>query len=130
MPFRAVTSSEIFASPAPMSPATLTNGSRMLHISGQVPQDASGTNVAKGDVVAQTHKVIDNIEALLSAEGGTLADVCKVTVFLTSRDHLPAVMDVRKKRFGEPFPAATAIIVAGLANADWLVEIEAVAVLA
>ena len=130
MPFRTVTAPEIFSSPAPMSPATLTGGATIVHISGQVPQDASGTNIGKGDVAAQTEKVIDNIEAIVVAQGGTLADVCKVTVFLTSRDDLPAVMEVRRKRFSEPFPAATALIVAGLANADWLVEIEAVAVLA
>ena len=48
---------------------------------------------------------------------------------LTSRDHLPTVMEVRRRYFKEPYPATTAGVVAGLANPEWLIEIEATAVL-
>ena len=51
-------------------------------------------------------------------------------MYLTSRDQLPTVMDVRRRYFREPFPATTAVVVSGLANPEWLVEIEATAVLA
>lgn len=53
----------------------------------------------------------------------------RVFMYLTSRDHLPAVMDGRRRCFDLPHPATTAVVVAGLANPEWLVEIEATAVL-
>ncbi len=101
----------------------------MLHISGQVPQDERGNNVAVGDVRGQTEQIVRNIRKIVESEGGTLVDVCRLTIFLTARDDLTAVMEVRREHFKEPYPAATAVVVTGLANAEWLVEIEAVAVL-
>lgn len=109
--------------------ATLTNSSRMLHISGQVPQDISGKTVSPGNIEAQTVQVIENIKALLSTQSASLADLCKITIFLTSRDHLPTVMEVRKRLFSKPYPATSAIIVSGLANAEWMIEIEGMAAL-
>ncbi len=101
----------------------------MLHISGQVPQDERGNNVAIGDVRGQTERVIQNIRKIVESQGGALSDVCRLTIFLMARSDLAAVMEVRLEHFKEPFPAATAVVVTGLANAEWLVEIEAVAVL-
>ena len=69
------------------------------------------------------------MKAPVTATGGGLADVARIVVHLTSRDHLPAVMDVRRRYFEGPYPATTAVVVAGLANPEWLVEIEATAVL-
>lgn len=129
MPFRALKSDTVFRSSAPYSLATLTEGSRILHISGQVAQDDTGKTIGVDDVAAQTEKVIDNIVALVTQAGGSLSDVCKVVIFLTTREHLPAVMDVRRRRFSEPYPATSAVVVAGLANPEWLIEIEATAVL-
>jgi enamine deaminase RidA (YjgF/YER057c/UK114 family) len=54
----------------------------------------------------------------------------RIVVYLTSRDHRPGVMDVRRRSFEEPYPATTAVVVAGLANPESLVEIEATVVLA
>jgi 2-iminobutanoate/2-iminopropanoate deaminase len=129
MTFDVVSSEKVFRSTAPYSLATVTQGSRILHISGQIAQDGNGKTIAVGDVAAQTEKVIDNIAALVGEAGGSLSDICKVMIFLTSRDHLPAVMEIRRRRFKEPFPATSAIIVAGLANPEWMIEIEATAVL-
>ncbi len=50
-------------------------------------------------------------------------------VYLPTRDHLPTVMNVRRRYFREPYPATTAVVIAGLANPEWLVEIEGTAVL-
>jgi enamine deaminase RidA (YjgF/YER057c/UK114 family) len=120
----------VYKSPtAPFSLATKTDGGIIIHISGQVPQDENGKNVAIGDIKGQTEKVIENIRKIVESEGGTLADVSRLTIFLLARSDLSAVMEVRLKHFKEPFPAATAIVVSGLANEDWLVEIEATAVL-
>src|SRR5215204_1598717 len=129
MPFTEVRSCKIFPSPAPLSMATVTQSARLLHISGQVSQDINGNTVGPGDIEKQTSQVIEHINTLVNEQGGTLADICKITIFLTARDHLPTVMEVRRRYFKQPYPATSAVIVAGLANAEWMIEIEALAAL-
>jgi 2-iminobutanoate/2-iminopropanoate deaminase len=129
VPYAAVTSEAVFDTPAPMSQATLTQGTRLLHISGQTPQDARGETVHAGDIEGQTARALENIKALVEKAGGSLADVCRIVVYITRREHLKSVMEVRRRVLPEPYPATTAVVVAGLANPDWLVEIEATAVL-
>jgi len=124
-----VRSAKVFKSTAPFSLATRTTGSQFLHISGQVAQGLDGQTVGKGDIEQQTVRVLENMKALVEEAGGTLADVARIVVYLTSRDHLPTVMEVRRRYFKEPYPATTAVVVAGLANAEWMVEIEGTAVL-
>jgi enamine deaminase RidA (YjgF/YER057c/UK114 family) len=99
---------------APFSLATRTRGSTVLHLSGQVAQGPDGATVGRGDIERQTIQVLENIWALVEAAGGTLADVARIVVYLTSRDHLPAVLDVRRRYFREPYPAST-----GLSSRDW-----------
>ncbi len=129
MPYTAVKAAGVFDTPAPMSQSTLTPVGRMLHISGQTPQAEDGSTVAVGDITGQTEKALSNIEALVEAAGGSLADVCRIVVYITDRTDLPAVMQVRKRMLPEPYPATTAIVAGGLGNREWLVEIEATAVL-
>ena len=129
MPFTEVRSPKIAQSPAPISMATRTHTAKLLHISGQVSQDASGATVGINDIEKQTQQVIENIKALVECEGGALSDLCKITIFLTSREHLKTVMDVRRQYFTAPYPATSAVIVAGLANPDWMIEIEALSAL-
>lgn len=129
MSFTEIKSPKIFPSPAPISMATLTHSSKLLHVSGQVAQDASGNTVGGNDIEKQTQQVLENIKALVEEQGGTLSDLCKITIFLTSRDHLKTVMDVRRRYFTAPYPATSAVIVAGLANPEWMIEIEALAAL-
>jgi len=124
-----IRSPKVYKSTAPFSLATRTTGSRLLHISGQVAQGLDGQTVGKGDIEKQTVQVLENLKALVEQAGGTLTDVARIVVYLLSRDHLPAVMDVRRRYFREPYPATTAVVVAGLANPEWMVEIEATAVL-
>lgn len=114
---------------APYSLATLTERSRILWISGQVPNDADGNIVGKGDVEKQTVQVLENMKALVEQAGGSMRNIFKISFFLTDRAQLPKVMEVRRRYFFEPFPAATGLIVAGLGHPDWLVEIEAMAAL-
>jgi enamine deaminase RidA (YjgF/YER057c/UK114 family) len=129
MPYTAVKGAGVFDTPAPMSQSTLTPAGRTLHISGQTPQAEDGSTVAVGDITGQTEKVLGNIKALVEQAGGTLADVCRIVVYIVDRSDLPAVMEVRKRILPEPYPATTAIVAGGLGNREWLVEIEATAVL-
>ncbi len=129
MPFTDVRSDRLPRPVAPMSIATVTDTPRLLHISGQVAQDSTGATVGIGDIERQTTQVLENIQAIVAEQGGSLKDVCKLTIFLTSRDHLGAVMEVRRRILTPSYPATTAVIVAGLVNPDWLIEIEAIAAL-
>lgn len=100
----------------------------LLFVAGQVALDGAGQVVGKGDVTAQARQVMENIKAILEAGGASLDDVVKVTLFVTDMADLPKVLEVRKQYFRAPYPAATAVQVSALANPDFLVEIEAVAV--
>lgn len=130
MPHRRVTSPDVFQNTAPYSVATATNASHLVHVSGQVPQDASGNNIGVKDIAVQADRVLASIKSLVEAEGGTMADVCRMVIYTTDRSYLPAIMEARKRYFAQPYPANTALIVSGLGHPDWLVEIEATAAIA
>ena len=98
---------------------------RTLHVSGQVGVDGDGRTV-EGGFDAQCRQAIANLERVLAAAAMTLADIVKITVFLTGREDLPRLRDVRLDRLAVA-PAVTVVIVAGLHDPEWLVEIEAVA---
>jgi reactive intermediate/imine deaminase len=120
--------------PRPMGPysqVAVGTGRKMVFISGQVPQDAGGRMIGGKDVLAQTRQVLANIRTAVAAAGGSLADICKITVFLVELDGsaYEAVAQARREFFGEVFPASTLVQVKALASPDWLVEIEACAVI-
>lgn len=102
-----------------------------VYIAGQVAQDASGNVVGAGDAGAQAEQVMQNLKAVVEAAGGTLANVVKINVYVTDLAYRPAVGAVRAKYFNEAdgFPASTFCVVPSLAVPDYLVEIEAIAVL-
>jgi 2-iminobutanoate/2-iminopropanoate deaminase len=125
-----IRSAHVFKHPgAPFSLATRTTGGTLLHISGQVAQGSDGHTVGQGDIEQQTIQVLENVKALVEAAGGTLAHVARIVVYLTTREHLPTVLNVRRRYFPGAVPGVEAVVVVGLANAEWLVEIEATAVL-
>jgi 2-iminobutanoate/2-iminopropanoate deaminase len=124
-----IRSPKVFKPNAPMSPTTRATCGTLVHISGQVAQGDDGQTVGRGDIERQTIQVLENMKTLVEQAGGTLADVARLAVYLTARDQLPIVMDVRLRYFREPFPATTAVVVSGLANPEWLVAIEGTAVL-
>lgn len=111
------------------SQAMLVTGSRTLYLSGQVPVDAAGQLVGPGDFRAQVHQVFRNLQANLAAAGAAWTDVVKLTVLLTDMADFPIFNEVRQEYLQPPFPTATTAAVAALVSPDWLVEIEAIAVL-
>jgi enamine deaminase RidA (YjgF/YER057c/UK114 family) len=120
----------LFASPAYTHVVT-ARGSRTVYISGQVATGPDGSVVGAGDLGAQTSQVMRNLEVALSAAGATFADVVKITTFVVGYqpEHRAAITAARSPFFatGGP-PASTLIGVTALAAPDWLIEIEAVAV--
>lgn len=117
---------------APSAPAAIgpyshaATGDGTLFLSGQTPIDPATGLLIEGDVGAQTRRVFDNLNTVLRAAGGSLDDVVKVNVYLTSMSDFAAMNAVYADVFAEPFPARTTVAVAGL-PLDARVEIECVA---
>lgn len=128
MSFTEIRPSGLFFDPTvPSSIATRATGAVTLHLSGQVPRNEKGENVAVGDIDGQVDQVIRNIARVLESQGASLANVCRVVAYVTKREHVESVLDGRRRHFSHPFPAGTAVIVSGLRREEWLVEIEATA---
>ena len=99
---------------------------RTLYVAGQTSRDVQGNVVCKGDAAGQTRQVLENMKRVVEGAGGRLEDVAKMTVFITDIKHREAVGRVRQGFFkGDP-PANTLLVVAGLADPAFLVEIEAI----
>jgi reactive intermediate/imine deaminase len=101
----------------------------LIFVAGQVAIDPQGNLVGKGDVRQQTEQVFRNIEAVLNAAGSSMGKVGKLTVLTTRLEYRVTIHEIRSRIFGAfgHFPASTLAVVTSLANPDWLVEIEAVA---
>jgi len=101
-----------------------------IFLSGQVSAGDDGKTVGKGDAAAQAEQVFANLEAVLAAAGGSMDDVVKFTTYALDVAYRPAIAAARAKRFPKgDFPASTFVVVSGLAHADYLIEIEAVAMI-
>jgi 2-iminobutanoate/2-iminopropanoate deaminase len=113
--------------PAPLSHYTdAVRFGNMLFVSGLTAHDASGKIVGGADAAAQTRQILLNLKLVLDAAGATMADVLKVTVFLTDINDRAAINPVRQEFFGSARPASTLIEVSRLALPEMKVEIEAV----
>jgi 2-iminobutanoate/2-iminopropanoate deaminase len=99
-------------------------GGRFVYISGQVAHDPE----AEGkDLGTQAAGCFDQMERILARCGGSLADVVRVTAWLTSLDDYAEYDRVRRERFGDSLPASASMQVAGLLGRDTKIEIDAVA---
>jgi 2-iminobutanoate/2-iminopropanoate deaminase len=113
--------------PAPLSHYTdAVRFGNILFVSGLTAHDAGGQLVGRTDAAAQTRQILINLKLVLDAAGATMADVLKVTVFLTDINDRAAINPVRQEFFGSARPASTLIEVSRLALPDMKVEIEAV----
>ena len=97
---------------------------RWLYLSGQIPVSPDGSLAA--DFTGQCEQVWTNIETQLAAGGMTLDNLVKVTTFLSDRSHALENREVRIRRLAGRQPALT-VIITGLFDEAWMVEIEAVA---
>jgi enamine deaminase RidA (YjgF/YER057c/UK114 family) len=101
-----------------------------VYIAGQVSAGADGNVVGKGDAEAQVRQIWRNIEAAVKSAGGTLQHVVKTTTYVTNIQYAAAVRKVREEVFQSLNPpTSTLLVVGGLASPDYMVEIEAIAVL-
>ncbi len=102
---------------------------RLIYIAGQVPLDRDGKLVGPGDFRAQATQIFENLRSALEAVGAGFGHVVKTNNYLVDVSHRPILREVRERYLnnGAP-PASTLIGVTALAFPEWLVEIEAVAV--
>lgn len=99
-----------------------------VYLSGQIALDPETMEFVAGDMRTQIERVFHNLQAVASAAGGSLADVVRLTVYLTDLSHFALVNEVMLTFFSEPFPARAAVGVATLPKGA-TVEVDAVMVL-
>jgi enamine deaminase RidA (YjgF/YER057c/UK114 family) len=108
------------------SHGVIVEAGRTLYVAGQTSRDVQGNIVYKGDAAGQTRQTLENMKKVVEGAGGRMEDIAKTTVFITDIKYREAVGKVRQEFFkGEP-PANTLLVVAGLADPAFLVEIEAI----
>jgi reactive intermediate/imine deaminase len=122
---------QIRLDPDPYEPFRLSQAFRvgdLLLVSGQTSIDPSGEVVGAGDFDRQAEQTFANLARVLEAGGSSLADVVKVTIFLTDMANFPKVVELRGRHFTPPYPADTIVQVGALALPELELEIEAIAV--
>ena len=122
----------ITADPDWYEPYKISLGTRignLLFVSGQaaVTQDG-GETVGAGDFDAQAEQAFANLSKVLENGGSGLADVAKVSIYLTDMGNFPKIVELRERYFTPPYPADTIVEVSALADPAWLIEVEAIAV--
>jgi enamine deaminase RidA (YjgF/YER057c/UK114 family) len=105
---------------------------RTVYISGQIALDASGNLVGKGDLRAQTQQVFENLKIALAAAGATFNDVIKINTYCADSvddTGIALILEIRSRYLNQQTPpASTFVIVRRLVRPEWLIEVEAVAV--
>nr|WP_275661204.1 RidA family protein [Vibrio mediterranei] len=108
----------LFASKAPLEWAIVNNGTLYT---AQIPIDDTGT-VVDGGIEAQTRQTFSNLSHTLECAGSSLDSVLQVLIYVTDREYLKTVNEVYAEYFEAPYPNRAAMVVAGLAREEMLVE--------
>jgi len=122
---------EVFDPPTYSQAVKVTGGETILYLSGQVAYDDNGGVAHPGDFKAQARAALRAVKAQVEAGGGTMADIVKVNTYLTDIRHRVDYGPIREEFFGKntKMPASTLVAVTALAQPEFLIEIEAIAVL-
>lgn len=101
-----------------------------VYLRGQVAQDLdTAESIGIGDAEAQAERVMENIDTLLREAGSALDQIVKVTVYLVDARHRGPVYRVLGRWLKGVHPASTGVVVSALARPEWLVEVDAIAVI-
>jgi enamine deaminase RidA (YjgF/YER057c/UK114 family) len=110
--------------------AVVTQGGKTVWMRGQCPQNLDDAkNIDSHDPAEQTHKVMQNIRQLVTEAGGEMAHVVKLVVYITDIRHREAVYRTMGEYIKGMHPVCTGLVVQALARPEWLVEIDATAVI-
>ena len=118
----------VFDAPGYSQAIKVTGAQTVLILAGQVAYDKDGGAAHPGDFKAQARAVFGAVKVLVEAGGGTLANVVKITTYVTDVKNRPDFRVVRDEFFGPRGPASTMIQVSALAHPDYLIEVEAIAI--
>ncbi|WP_240230763.1 RidA family protein [Devosia lacusdianchii] len=108
---------------------TIEAKGKLVFISGMTARAADGSVAGIGNVEVQTRQVCENLKAAVEAAGGSLDDIVRVDVYVRNIEHFQTIHKVRAEYFKAPVPASTMVEVAKMVNAEYLIEISAIAVL-
>jgi 2-iminobutanoate/2-iminopropanoate deaminase len=126
-----ITSKKIRQPSGHFSQAVVTEArGRLVFISGMTARRPDGTIAGIGDIEAQTRQVCENLKSAVEEAGGTLDDIVRVDVYVRNMEHFDAIHKVRREYFKTPAPASTMVEICKMTSPDYLIEINAIAVLA
>lgn len=129
MPIQQITSAELAPPNGHFSQATSAEArGKLVFISGMTARNATGGVTGVGDITAQTTQVCENLKAAVEAAGGTLDDIVRVDAFVRNMEDFNAIHEVRRRFFTGIAPASTMVEVSKFVNKDYLIEINAIAV--
>ncbi len=110
--------------------AVVTQGGKTVYLRGQCPQNLDDAkNIDSHDPAVQTHRVMQNIKQLIEEAGGDMRDLVKIVVYITDVRHREAVYRTLGEYIKDVYPVSTGLVVQALARPEWLVEIDATAVI-
>jgi enamine deaminase RidA (YjgF/YER057c/UK114 family) len=131
MPKQQITSAKIRQPSGHFSHATMVAArGRIVFISGMTARRPDGTIAGIGDVEAQTRQVCENLKAAVEEAGGSMDDICRVDVYVRNMEHFEQIHKVRREYFRPPAPASTMVEICKMTSPDYLIEINAIAVIA
>ena len=108
----------------------VTEGGKIVWLRGQCPQNLDdGVNIDSNDPVEQTHKVMKNIAQLINEAGGEIKHLVKLVVYITDIKNREAVYRTIGQYTKGVYPVSTGLVVNSLARPEWLVEVDAIAVI-
>src|SRR5436190_24349260 len=102
----------------------------LVFISGMTARRADGSIVGIGDIEAQTRPVCENVKFAVEQAGGAMDDICRVDVYVRNMEHFDQIHKVRREYFKSPAPASTMVEICKMTSPDYLIEINAIAVIA
>ena len=110
--------------------AVVTEGGKIVWLRGQCPQNLDdAVDIASSDPAEQTHKVMQNISQLIKEAGGEMKHLVKIVVYITDIKNREAVYRVIGRYTKGVHPVSTGLVVQALARPEWLVEVDAIAVI-
>ncbi|HVL35271.1 MAG TPA: RidA family protein [Burkholderiales bacterium] len=101
---------------------------RLVFISGMTARKPDGSIAGIGDIEAQTRQVCENLKSAVETAGGSMDDICRVDVFVRNIEHFEKIHKVRREYFKSPAPASTMVEVTKMVSPEYLIEINAIAV--
>ena len=119
----------VFDAPTYSQGIKVSQAQSILFLSGQVAYTADGSPAHRGDFKAQARGAYQAIKDLVESQGGTLANVVKLTTYVTDMRYRVDLPPIREEFFGKKGPASTLVEISALAHPDWMIEIEAIAVI-